>query len=156
MIQKLKRLSRMSTPEIAHRIRERFRRQADRLRFHTKLQLDDDPQLEELIRRNGSSMKTYMQRSARRFYVSIHDRKNTVESYKLQHPEWFQRAIQGADVLCEHRVNLLAYREIDLDAYIDWHRDPVCGFRWPLRYCADYDLINEPRGMMGIGNLGVR
>jgi hypothetical protein len=144
MIEKLKRLSSMSTREIAHRLREQFRLQADRRRFQTKLRPDDDPELEELIRRNGSSMKTYMQGLARRFYVSIHERKNTAECFKLRHPEWFDRAIQHASVLCEHQVNLLAYRDIDLGAQIDWHRDPISGFRWPLRYWADYDLINAP------------
>jgi len=144
MIEKLKRLTGMSSSEIAHRLREQYRRERDKLQFHTKLQAHVDPELDELIRRNGSSLKSYMQGAARRFYASTQDRNSTANYFQLQHREWFDSAIQDANVLCEHRVNLLAYRNIRLGAYIDWHRDPVSRFEWPRRYWADYDLVNGP------------
>src|SRR5262249_18353421 len=36
------------------------------------------------------------------------------------------------------------HRDIQLGAKIDWHRDPISGFQWPLRYCANYDLVSRP------------
>src|SRR5262249_37460013 len=144
MIERLKLLRRMSSSEIAHRMRERFRRERDKLQFRAKLYVHVDRELDELIRRNGSSLKSYMRGTARRFYASIQDRKSAAHYFNVQHLDWFGRAIQDANVLCEHRVNLLAYRNIHLGAYIDWHRDPVNRFDWPRRYWADYDLVNGP------------
>src|SRR5207253_6013962 len=54
----------------------------------------------------------------------------------------FERSVQQAGFLCEHRVNLLAFRDVALGGDIDWHRDPVTGFQWPRRYWAEYDAVN--------------
>src|SRR6185436_8338272 len=143
---KLTRLRQMSNAELAHRVRERFRRNADRMRFRANLGLDDDPELDGLIQRHGSSLKSYFQHGpARRFYASTQSREGVANLTLQRYPEWLDRAIQEAGALCEHRVNLLAYRDVSLGAHIDWHRDPISGFQWPRGYCADYDLVNNPQ-----------
>src|SRR5262245_18541986 len=107
MTEKLRRLYGMSTSEIAHRLREQFRRGADKLRFHTQLGLGDDPELEELVRCHGSSLKDYLQSGpARRFYPSSQSREVIAKFFKEQYPEWLDRTVREARVLCEHRINL--------------------------------------------------
>src|SRR5215471_13624621 len=103
------RLGQLSAAEIRHRSRERFRRHADKLRFHAQLQRDDDPELEGLIRRNASSLKGYFRNGpARRFYVSTQDRERTATFIEHRYPEWLNRTIAKADALREHRVTLFS------------------------------------------------
>ena len=138
------RLGQMSVAEIAHRIREQFRRHADKVQFRAQLQRDYDPELEVLIQRNASSLKSYLRSGpARRFYASTRDRERTATFIEQRYPEWIDRAIAKADVLCEHRVTLFG-RDVHLGADIDWHRDPMSGFQWQRRYWTEYDLINMP------------
>ena len=121
------------------------RRNADRLRFRSPHQLDDDPELDELISRHGSSVKTYfMHGPAGRFYESTHDRDGMIRCFSSQFPEWLDRAMQQAAAMREHRVDLLAFPDVRLGDNIDWHRDPISGFQWPRRFCADYDLVHAP------------
>ena len=66
----LTRLRQMSRSEIMHRLREQFRRKADKLRFSSQFRLDEDTELDELIQRHGSSLKTYfLHGPGRRFYL---------------------------------------------------------------------------------------
>jgi hypothetical protein len=145
MMQKLKKLSGMSSAEMAHRAREQFRRTADKLRYRAQFRLDDDRQLDELIRQHDSSLKTYFLRGpARRFYSSTQNREAVISFVMQQFPQWLDRALQRAEILCEHRVKLLAYADVPLGDNINWHRDPISGFEWPRQYWADYDMVGSP------------
>src|SRR4051812_10533868 len=126
MIERLKKLQRMSRAEMAHRLREQFRQRADRLRFRSRIAVDDDPELDELIVRHASSLKDYLlQQAAPRFYSSTQDRKAIAAIFMERRPEWLDRAIEQADGICGHRTNLLGYRDVSLGQSIDWHRDPL-------------------------------
>ncbi len=145
MIEILKKLRAMSLAEIAHRVRERGRREADRFQMRAGFRIDDDPELDALIERHSSSLKSYFVHGpARRFYTSTHDRESVAEFIGDQYPEWFDRTIQEAALLCGHYVNLFAYRDISLGPDIDWHRDPLSGFHWPRHYWGGYDLVSAP------------
>jgi hypothetical protein len=138
------RLRHMSAAEVAHRIREQFRRHADKVRFRAQLQVDDDPELEGLIEGNASSLKSYLRNGpARRFYTSTQDRERTASFIEHRYPEWLDRTIAKAGVLCEHRVSLFG-RDVYLGDNIDWHRDPISGFQWQRRHWTEYDLVNMP------------
>src|SRR5262245_5859695 len=142
---KLQRLQKMSVEEIAHRLRERLRRESDRRRFQTGVDLDEDRELDALIERHGSSLKSYFCNGpARRFYPSTFDQSAALQFVDANFPQWFDRAVQQAGVLCEHRVNLLGFTDVQLGGNIDWHRDPVSGFQWPRQYCDGYDLVHHP------------
>jgi hypothetical protein len=135
----------MSGAEIAWRARERLRCHADRFKACGNPESEHDRELDELLLRHGSSIKSYfLQGPARRFYPSTQDRKGTARIFLDQYPKWFERAVRQAQMLCEHQVDLAGHHNIDLGEDIDWHRDPVSGFRWPLRYWADYDLVAAP------------
>src|SRR5438477_190915 len=143
---KLSRLRQMSSSEMAHRLREQIRREADRMRFRSQFQINEDHELDDLIARHDSSLKTYItQGPARRFYASTEDREATFTFIKRHHTLWLDRAIEEADRICEHRVSLLAYEDISLGPVIDWHRDPISGYEWPRQYWADYDFVTNPR-----------
>ena len=145
---KFSRLTRMSSPEIAHRLREQYRRQSDRFRFRGGVGHDEDPELDALANLDGharGSLKTYFQDGpTHRFYSSIENRDATVSFIDHWHPEWLDKIIEESAAICAHRVNFLSYRNIPLGASINWHRDPISGFDWPRRYYADYDLLHAP------------
>jgi hypothetical protein len=144
-MEKLKRISAMSAKEIGHRLREAFRRRTDAWRVRFGVSMDQDPELDELIRRHGSSLKGYFTHGpARRFYASTQDQDGAFEFVLQRFPEWLDCAVQQARDLAEHRVSLFAHRDIFLGDTIDWHRDPISGFQWPRRYFADYDLVHHP------------
>src|SRR5205823_2701091 len=131
--------------EIAHRFREQCRREVDRFQLRAGFRIDNDPEFDGLIARHASSLKSYFVHGpARRFYPSTHDRESMADFIGEYYPEWLDRTIQEAGLLCDHYVNLFAYRDISLGPNIDWHRDPLSRFHWPLHYSADYDLVSAP------------
>lgn len=135
----------MSTSEIAHRVRERIRRMADHSRFLAGLESEDDPELDDLIQREGGSLKDYfMCGPASRFYASTQEREAIRNICSRRFPEWLDSSIREATAFCGHRVNLLAYSDVQLGRRIDWHRDPISGFQWPRRFWASYDLVRRP------------
>src|SRR5439155_316401 len=145
MIEQVKKIAGMSATEIAHRLREQFRRRVDRRRYRPQIPFDDDPELDELIHRHGCSLKSYfLHGPAHRFYTSTQDREGITNFVGQHYPEWLYLTAERARILCEHRVNLFAYPDVPLGPNIDWHRDPISGFQWPRPYSADYDLVNTP------------
>ena len=145
MIEQVKKIAGMSATEIAHRLREHFRRRVDKRRYRPQIPFDDDPELDELIHRHGCSLKSYfLHGPAHRFYTSTQDREGITNFVGQHYPEWLYLTAERARILCEHRVNLFAYPDVPLGPNIDWHRDPMSGFQWPRRYWADYDLVNTP------------
>jgi hypothetical protein len=133
----------MSGNEMKHRLREKLRLEADRIRWRCGIS-ENDVELESLIDSNGSSLKTYLRQGpARRFYSSTQDRQKTSQFVMEHFPEWFDRAVQQGMRLREHRFNILGHDEVALGQDIDWHRDPISGYQWPRRYWADYDLVQR-------------
>src|SRR5215470_16801200 len=120
---KLSRLGQMNMTEIAHRTRERIRRNIDRIRFRNGRRTVDH-ELDDLIRRNGSLKKYFLQGPSRRFYASIQNRERTQEFCRDLHPDWLESTLREARTLREHRVSLLAHHDVDLGEQIDWHPDP--------------------------------
>src|SRR5256885_5332379 len=109
----LGRLRQMSKDELQHRLREQIRRKADQMRFRAGIDLKEDRELDALIERHGSSLKSYLQHGpARRFYASSQDREGTSHFVSSRYPEWLERTIHQAGILCEHRVTLLGHTDI--------------------------------------------
>ena len=48
-------------------------------------------------------------------------------------PETVEQIIERADQICQHRFNLLGYKDLDYGADIDWHCDRVHGKRSPRK-----------------------
>ena len=141
----LERLRQMSVHELAYRARERFRQHADRMRLRCGIGRDEDSQLDALIVSHGSSLKSYLQNGvAPRFYPSTRDLEDVSQFIAGHFPEWFDRTLSDGHLLCSHRVSILGRGDLELGERIDWHRDPVSGYRWPRRFWADYDLVNRP------------
>jgi hypothetical protein len=131
---KLSRLRDMPTGEIGYRLRERLRLEAERIRGGLRL----IPRANEI-----ENYLPFLQRAfAARFYSSA-GRESLRSFVQDKFPDWQDRAIREADRLCEHRLELLGYGEVDLGRMIDWHRDPVTGAVWPRRFWADYDPVND-------------
>src|SRR6516162_7909142 len=143
MFEKVNRLREMSNAEISHRLRERWRQQADRWRYLCGFQ-QDDVEFDHLVRRHDSA-KAYLGHGVlRRFYSSTQDSQAITQFLTVRFPNWMDRTLQEAIRLSAHRVNILGYTQVPLGDQIDWHRDPVSGHQWPRRYWADYDLVGYP------------
>src|SRR5262249_1049492 len=140
------RLQQMSKDEIAHRLREGFRRKADLVRLRSGVRINEDPELDALVARCGSSLKDYLRDDvAPRFYPSTQNREEITTFIKKECPDWFDRALGDGGLLCEHRIHLLGHTDIALGGHIDWHCDPVSGYQWPRKFWAEYDLVSAPR-----------
>src|SRR5216117_2588045 len=95
----LRKLRQMSSNETAHRLREQLRRKADYVRFRTGLGGSQDRELDALIRRHGSSLKSYFSHGpARRFYESTQDREGTSHFVSSRYPAWLERTIHQAGI----------------------------------------------------------
>jgi len=145
MLEKLHRLRQMSHAELAHRLRERWRKETDRLRFYGG-RTGEEYKFDRLTEPHGKSLKQYfLERASFRFYPSVNDKDETLSLITEQFPEWMNRTIGEAGRLVEHRLNILGHNDVALETDIDWHRDPVSGFRWGRQYCADYCLVDRAR-----------
>jgi hypothetical protein len=142
-LKKLTKMRQMTADELKHRLRERVRREADRLRFH--LNVSHDREFAALIERHGSLKSYLVHGPAKRFYASAQDREGMCAFIEQHFPEWLDGTIEQAGRLCEHRVDVFGHTNIALGGDIDWHRDPVSGYHWPKQYWADYDLVQSPR-----------
>lgn len=61
------------------------------------------------------------------FFIDKTDLADLRSVYEHQQPEMRLSLIQRADVICEHRFDLLGYQKLSFerDGYIDWHFDPL-------------------------------
>ena len=90
----LRRLRQMSIEEIAHRLRETFRRSTDLMRFRSGVRIEEDPELDALVARCSSSLKDYLRNEvAPRFYPSTQNREGITNFIKKECPDWFDRAL---------------------------------------------------------------
>lgn len=138
----LKRLRQMDKDEIAYRVREKLRREADRVKFYVGWGVEEDPQFKALLEARGSSFKNYLiEGPAQRFYSSTQHRDEIRMLIGHRFTPWFERAVEEADRLSEHRVDFLGYTNVGLGRDINWHCDPISGYTWPRGYWADFDLV---------------
>lgn len=144
MFNKLKKLRLMKADEILYRFRERYRREVDRVKFHSHIGVNSDKEFESLLQNYGLSLKNYLQYGpASRFYTSTQNRDSMIDLVEQRFPEWLERTLADAEYISEHRINLLGYPDIALGDEINWNRDPVTGHVWPRHYWADYDLVHS-------------
>src|SRR5262245_7694245 len=116
---KLQRLRSMRPAEVSHRIVERLRTEVDR----AVLAAGRGPRNVE------SGFREYLSGAPlRRFYRGARETAATLPP-QLE-PSIIGRAVDEAERLLLHRVELLGFGEVDLGAAIDWHRDPVTGAVW--------------------------
>ena len=160
-VNRLKRLIDMTPAEIAYRIRDRVRSGAERLRFRAYRFESSEERLWRLFAnasgprdRHGLfsgrdwSFKQYLQKySAPRFYLpnTPEGRQRLQQFVCLHFPKWKQAAVDEAEQLCHHQVELLGYGRINIGRDINWHRDPISGKSWPRRFWTDYDLVHDTR-----------
>jgi hypothetical protein len=51
-------------------------------------------------------------------------------------------AVEEADAVCDHKIRL--FEEINsFENNINWHRDYISGYQWPLKYHKSIDFINS-------------
>src|SRR5262249_30678128 len=92
------------------------------------------------------SFKRYLQEGpARRFYLpGLEEERDRLRNFVAgRFPQWKNIAIEEADRLCQHRIDLLGFGEMQLGRNINWHQDPITNRVWPRCFGADYDLVHE-------------
>lgn len=159
-IEKLKRLRQMTAREIAYRLREKLEHEAERVKVRLGLERLSEEFLLWFSSNGGTgsgngspkrefSFKRYLEEGpARRFYFPAvgAGRERLRRLVEGSFPHWIERAVEEAEELCRHRVELLGYGRVELDPEIDWHRDPITGRSWQRRFWADYDLVRDCSG----------
>jgi uncharacterized heparinase superfamily protein len=67
------------------------------------------------------------------FFFSAVDLPHRASLLHSHLPHEAAAIIQDADDICDHRFQLLSFKDLEFGASIDWHFDPVHGKRSPLR-----------------------
>jgi uncharacterized heparinase superfamily protein len=132
----------MSPGEIAYRTLERLRMAVDRRRC---LHADPPPPESDALPARGGSFLAYLQDdlSGRFFFDPSPAHRHQLRAHlAAQQAPRLAHAREEAEDLVAHRVDLLGLGPVDVASDIDWHRDPIAGARWPLRFWADYDLVD--------------
>ncbi|MBI2816615.1 MAG: alginate lyase family protein [Acidobacteria bacterium] len=149
MKNKLNRLCAMSAAELSYRAGEKVRAESDRMRCRLRSPVETYDRVRGGLRLSQASIKKYLQQGpADRFYFpGTFAHRGTLRSLvESRFPEWKRKAVEQADRLCDHRVEILGFGERQLGRTINWHADPVRGRCWPVRFWADYDLVGDPVG----------
>ena len=137
MINTLKKITAMPPRELAHRARAKGRAELERIGLLTA-----GPGAP-----CGAAFKSYLAGAPlHRFYQGCCERGRTTDFVRENFPEWINHAVQDADKLCRHEIELLNFPPIDLGSKIDWHRDPVTGRVWERTFWSDYRLEDHPAG----------
>src|ERR1051326_4114428 len=136
---KLNKLVTMDTREIVYRVQERFRSETDRLRYYAGV---DAAPADAIL----DNFKNYLvQKAEPHFYFRAAgiERERRLDFIRRTFPKWIEQAVEDAEQICRHKVQLLGFGEVDLGEVIDWHRDPLTRKSWPRRFWSDYDLVHE-------------
>src|SRR5580693_2253327 len=113
---KFRRLREMSPVELMHRVSEKGYAALERFGFG----------IDETEAVAGLTFKSYLAGPAfKRFYCGA--RQNMRELIAEESPQWIDRAVDEAEALCRHEIEILGYGKIRLGAIIDWNRDPISG-----------------------------
>ena len=134
---KLNKLVTMDAREIAYRVQEKFRSEAERLRHYAGV----DVALPEVL----DNFKSYLVQNADNFYFQAtgSERERRLDVIRRTFPQWIDQAVEDAERICQHKVQLLGFGEVQLGQVIDWHRDPLTGRWWRPRFWSDYDLVHD-------------
>jgi len=131
-IEKLKRLTAMSPGEIAHRTREKGYSQLERIGFCI-----NNPGAPD-----GPGFRNYLAGApARRFYRGPRESPRFV---RQNFPDWLDRAVDEAERLLRHEIQLLHFDPVHLGREIDWHRDPITGRTWERLFWTAYNPEKNP------------
>jgi hypothetical protein len=124
----------MSPRELAHRVREKGYSGWERIGRGVH-----DPEAP-----HGWGFKSYLADApSRRFYGGR--RRQTHAFIEKKAPQWIERAVEEAERLCEHQIELLNLGSLALGPKIDWHRDPSTGRTWERRFWLDYHPERDPQ-----------
>jgi hypothetical protein len=136
MLHKFRKVKAMHADELRHRLRERWRIETDRLRYYAGRRGAPDCEF--------SSFKDYLNAApAQRFYPSTRSHDAVCKLISLEFEPWLERAMEDAERILQHRVDVLAYTDISLGPAINWHRDPVSKYEYPQGFFADFDLVHS-------------
>src|SRR6185369_8065999 len=134
---KLSRLATMDAREIVYRVHEKFRSEAERLRHYTGVGVASAYEVPD-------DFKSYLvQKAEPHFYFRAAGSEQRLDFIRHTFPKWIEQAVEEADRICQHKVQLLGFGEVELGEVIDWHRDPLTRNTWPLRFWSDYDLVHD-------------
>jgi uncharacterized heparinase superfamily protein len=129
----------MDTREIVYRVQEKFRSESERLRHYAGVgAASADAVLDDF--------KNYLvQKAEPHFYFRAAgpERERRLDFIRHSFPKWIEQAVEDADRICRHKVQLLGFGEVELGEVIDWHRDPLTGNSWARRFWSDYDLVRD-------------
>ncbi len=79
------------------------------------------------------------------FVLPHESRTATVSLFKEKYPGYAAKVISAADAICGNEIHLLG-RVYHYPKGVDWHTDPVSGFRWPIWHRSRYaSYLYSPR-----------
>jgi hypothetical protein len=114
------RLQSVSAEELGDRIRQRAYARADTLRYRMGLGFP------VALRDRAGEIEPS-------FFFAENQMPAIVEVLKRRMPEQVQQILSRAERICQHRFDLLGYRDLDYGTEIDWHLDRVHGKRSPRK-----------------------
>src|SRR5262249_29823212 len=90
-------------------------------------------------------LKHFQDRSSPKFFPGFGTAQATAELQKTLLPsETAQFLTEAERIVNQHRWSLLGFGEKCFGAdEINWNRDPLSGFQWPLDYHAEINLIRN-------------
>lgn len=137
--------ARTAASEAARRLNSKRERRRER---NSLAQLDQQAARlrEEFARIRASDLLAHFRSRTRpKFFPGFHDLTRTAVLQKEMFAEQTARLVDRADRMAlEHRWPLLGFGEKSFGASeINWNRDPLSGFEWPLDYHADINLIRN-------------
>jgi uncharacterized heparinase superfamily protein len=89
-----------------------------------------------------SALRTLRDHAAQRFFACVGDTEGFARLAERL-PEDCRDVIEDADLLLQHRFDLLGYRQLWFGRPIDWHLDPLLARRTPLEHWSRLDPLDS-------------
>jgi hypothetical protein len=77
-----------------------------------------------------------------RFFIDVQD-DQLWTTYRSQFGNKIQEVIDDAEIICRHEFDLLGSGIFYWGHPIDWHLDPVSGYRWPKKFYTEIQQANN-------------
>src|SRR6266498_1957446 len=77
-----------------------------------------------------------------RFFLDVQD-DQLWATYRSQFGNKIQEVIEDAEIICRHEFDLLGSGILYWGHPIDWHLDPVSGYRWPKKFYTEIQQGNN-------------
>ncbi len=89
-----------------------------------------------------SLMQEFYLNAESRFFPSFRHDLGGVEKFQASFPKAVDGFVEEANGICEGRINLLGFKNLDIGKDVEWHVEPVSRIQSPMKHWKEFDEMD--------------